>query len=412
MKDRRFFMLLRYDMNRKSGEQNYKGTIFACFLGYIVQAIVNNFAPLLFLTFNSNYGISLSKITFLVTINFGIQLLVDLVSVKFVDKIGYRASMILAHLLATVGLVLMAFLPELLPDPYVGLLMAIFLYAIGGGLLEVVVSPVVEACPTDNKEAAMSLLHSFYCWGHVGVVLISTLFFATAGISHWKIMACIWALVPLANMFVFMKVPVPTLLPEGEKGMSVKELFRSGIFWLFMVLMACSGACEQAVSQWASTFAEKGLSISKTAGDLAGPMFFAIMMGSARAFYGKLGDRLPLGKFMTGSTVLCLFSYLLISLSPIPWLSLVGCGLAGFSVGILWPGTFSMASKAMPRGGTALFAFLALGGDLGCSGGPTYVGLFSGMFGDDLGKGILCAVVFPVVMLICLFVKKRTVDKK
>jgi len=387
----------------------YNRTLFACFLGYIVQAIINNFAPLLFITFNTSYGIELSKITFIVTINFGIQLLVDLVSVKFVDKIGYRASMIIAHLSCTVGLIMMAILPDLLGNPYVGLLIAVMFYAVGGGLLEVIVSPVVEACPTDNKEAAMSLLHSFYCWGHVGVVIISTLFFSLAGIHNWKILACIWALIPLANMFVFMKVPIPTLLKEGDSGMSVRELLTSGVFWLFIVLMACAGSCEQAVSQWASAFAEKGLNISKTAGDLAGPMMFAILMGTSRALYGKYGDRIPLEKVMVGSGLLCLASYLVISLSPVAWLSLVGCAVAGFSVGIFWPGTFSMASKSIPRGGTALFAFLALGGDLGCSGGPTYVGMFSKLFGDNLGRGILCASVFPIVLLIGLVIKKKTV---
>lgn len=380
-------------------KNRYNKTMYACFIGYIVQAVVNNFVPLLFLTFHDVYGIALTQITFLVTVNFGVQLLVDMVSVRFVDRIGYRASMILAHAAAALGLIALTVLPEILPDAYTGLLIAVVLYATGGGLLEVVVSPVVEACPTENKETAMSLLHSFYCWGHVGVVLVSTLFFHLAGIENWKIMAVLWALVPIANMVLFMKVPVPKLLSDGEDGMSLGQLFASKVFWLFVLLMACAGACEQAVSQWASTFAEQGLRVSKTIGDLAGPMFFAVMMGSSRAVYGKFGEKLPLEKCMVGSGVLCLFSYLLIALSPIPALALAGCGICGFSVGILWPGTFSMASKAMPAGGTALFAMLALGGDLGCSGGPTYVGISSGLLGDNLGFGILCAAVFPVLLL-------------
>lgn len=384
---------------------NYNKTMYACFVGYIVQAIINNFSPLLFLTFHKSYGIALTQITFLVTVNFGVQLLVDIVSVKFVDKIGYRVSMILAHALAAVGLMALTVLPELLPDAYIGLLIAIVLYAIGGGLLEVVVSPVMEACPTENKEMAMSLLHSFYCWGHVGVVLVSTAFFYVVGISGWKIMAVIWALVPIANMVVFMKVPVPKLLSEDGEGMSLGQLFTSKIFWLFLVLMACAGACEQAISQWASTFAEQGLQVSKTIGDLAGPMFFAVLMGCSRAIYGKMGEKLPLEKCMIGSGLLCLCSYLLIALSPIPALALVGCGLCGFSVGILWPGTFSLASKSLPAGGTALFALLALGGDIGCSGGPTYVGIFSGLAGG-LGRGILCAVVFPVLLLAGLMIRR------
>ena len=394
-------------------EKNYNKTIIACFVGYIVQAIVNNFAPLLFLTFQRSYQIPLSKITLLVTINFAVQLLVDLVSVSFVDRIGYRASMILAHACSAAGLALLTILPEVFQDPFAGILCAVIVYAIGGGLLEVVVSPVVEACPSENKEKAMSMLHSFYCWGHVGVVVISTLFFSTIGIAHWKIMALIWALIPLANRFVFFRVPIAPLLAEGETGMSLRELFREKLFWLFLVMMICAGASEQSVSQWASTFAEKGLGISKTAGDLAGPMAFAILMGSARAFYGRYGDRIDLNRFMIGSSLLCILSYLCISLSPSPVISLIGCAVCGLSVGIMWPGSFSKASASLPRGGTAMFALLALGGDVGCSGGPTLVGMVSSALGDDLKRGILAGIIFPILLLTgVLLVKKSGSVKK
>ncbi|XCP84790.1 MFS transporter [Roseburia hominis] len=388
-------------------DKRYQKTVYACFVGYIVQAIANNFAPLLFLTFHDTYGIPLTKITFLITANFGMQLGVDLLAVSFVDRIGYRRSMILAHGMSALGLLGLAFLPELLPDPYMGLMAAVFFYAVGGGLLEVVVSPVMEACPTPNKETAMSLLHSFYCWGHVGVVLISTGFFAIFGIANWKMLSVIWALVPFANMFVFTKVPIASLIQEGEEGMSLGKLLKTKLFWLFLFLMICAGACEQAVSQWASTFAEQGLGVSKTVGDLAGPMFFAVMMGTARAIYGKFGERLPLEKFMFGSGILCLASYLVIALSPNPVLGLWGCGICGFSVGIMWPGTFSLATATLPTGGTALFALLALGGDVGCSGGPTYVGIMSGVFRDDLRKGILCAVIFPVLLIGGLWLRRK-----
>lgn len=380
----------------------YKRTLTACFIGYIVQAIVNNFAPLLFLTFQSTYGIPLSRITLLVTINFSLQLLIDLLSAGFIDKIGYRASVVLAHIFSAAGLILMTVLPGLLPDAFVGLLISVLVYALGGGLLEVLVSPIVEACPTDNKEKAMSLLHSFYCWGHVGVVLLSTLFFAVFGIENWKILALLWALVPLFNLILFATAPICTLNEDGEKGMSLSGLLTSKIFWILMLLMVCSGACEQAVSQWASTFAEKGLGISKTAGDLAGPMMFALLMGTSRLLYGKWGEKMNLQKCMAYSGVLCAVSYLLISLSPSPVLSLIGCGICGFSVGILWPGTFSMAAKQLRSGGTVLFALLALAGDLGCTGGPTYVGLISGAFGDDLKAGILAALIFPALLLLGL----------
>lgn len=377
----------------------YKKTIYACFAGYIVQAIINNFVPLLFLTFEGTYHIPLSRITSLITFNFLIQLLVDLLSAGFVDKIGYRASIITAHAFSAAGLLGLAVLPEVLPDAYAGLLISVMIYALGGGLIEVLISPIMESCPTDNKEKAMSLLHSFYCWGHVGVVLISTLFFGIFGIENWKILTCIWTVVPLLNLYVFTKTPMAPLLKDGEKGMSMPELFRSRVFWILMLMMVCAGASEQAVSQWASTFAERGLGVSKTLGDLAGPMAFALLMGSARAFYGKFGHRIDLDRFMIGSSVLCILSYLCISLAPSPVLSLAGCGICGLSVGIMWPGSFSKASAAVRNGGTAMFALLALAGDVGCSGGPTLVGYFSEIMSGDLKKGILSAVVFPALLL-------------
>lgn len=380
-------------------KNQYNKTVAACFVGYIVQAIVNNFVPLLFLTFQRTYHIPLSQITLLVTLNFGMQLLVDLVSVRFVDKAGYRVSMIVAHILSAAGLILLTVLPELLDTPFAGILIAVVIYAAGGGLLEVVVSPVVEACPSDNKEMAMSMLHSFYCWGHVGVVFLSTLFFQAAGTENWKMLALIWAVIPLANAAVFIKVPMASLLEDGETGFKVRELFGIRIFWILLVMMICAGASEQAVSQWASTFAEKGLGISKTAGDLAGPMAFAVLMGASRAFYGKCGERINLDRFMVCSSCLCILSYLGISLFPVPQMSLIACAVCGLSVGIMWPGTFSKAAAALPKGGTAMFALLALGGDIGCSGGPTVVGLASGALEDNLKMGILAGVIFPVVLL-------------
>lgn len=387
--------------------KGYKRTIRTCFTGYIVQAIVNNFVPLLFITLQKSYHISLSQITLLVTINFGLQLLVDLVSAGFIDKIGYRVSAVAAHVLSAAGLISLTVLPELFADPFAGLVAAVMIYAAGGGLLEVLISPIVEACPTDNKEKAMSLLHSFYCWGQVGVVLFSTLFFTFAGIENWKILACLWAVIPIINGIMFMKVPIAPLLSEGNEGLSLLELIQNKTFWLLFLLMVCAGASEQSVSQWASAFAERGLGISKTMGDLAGPMMFAVMMGTSRLFYGKYGEKINLKRFMLYSGLLCMASYLVISLSSIPALGLIGCGLCGFSVGILWPGTFSMAALTVRGGGTAMFAFLALAGDLGCSAGPALVGGVSAHFNNNLKAGILAAIVFPGVLLIGLLPKRR-----
>lgn len=380
--------------------KNYKFTIYACFIGYIVQAIVNNFVPLLFLTFQSQYNISLSKITMLITFNFILQLLIDLAAISFVDKIGYRASAIIAHICAAVGFVLLTILPEITPDPFHGILIAVVVYAVGGGLLEVIISPIVEACPSENKEKAMSLLHSFYCLGYVGVVLLSTVFFMIVGITHWKILALLWTIIPVLNIFLFAKVPIMSLIAEDEKSLSIKELFRMKIFFIFMMIMVCAGACEHVIAQWASAFMEKGLGISKILGDLVGPMAFAVFMGTARAIYGKYGEKIKLETFMLVSVFLCMISYLMISLVPFAFAGVIGCSVAGFSVGIMWPGTFSMASAKIKNGGTAMFAFMALAGDLGCSLGPTLVGCVSDMFSENLRIGVFTALVFPI-LLIC-----------
>lgn len=387
---------------------DYKMTMYGCFTGYVVQAIVNCFVPLLFVTFQKSYQIPLSEITLLITINFMIQLLVDLFSAGFVDRIGYRASMLLAHGFAAAGFVLLTILPELLEDPFTGILLSVSVYAIGGGLLEVLVSPILEACPTENKESAMSLLHSFYSWGCTGVVLLSTLFFEILGTKHWKLLSILWTIIPLGNLLLFTKVPIYSLQEEGEKGMSLRELLKEKVFWILMICMLCTGASEQSVSQWASTFAEKGLGMSKTIGDLVGPLSFSVLMGISRVIYGKYGDKMDLDRFMRVSCLLCVFSYLCISLFPVPMIQLIGCGICGFSVGIMWPGTFSKAASALKRGGTVLFALLALAGDLGCSAGPTLVGMISSAADNELRIGILSAVIFPVVLFGGLCISKGT----
>ena len=387
-------------------QNSYRHTIYASYLGYITQAIVNNLAPLLFLIFRAEYGFSLRQITLLTTINFAVQLLVDLISAKWIDKIGYRISVVMAHVFAAVGLVGMAVFPSVFSDAYVGMLFAVILYAIGGGIIEVLISPIVEACPSDHKASAMSLLHSFYCWGTVAVVFLSTCFLQIAGKEHWRWLCFLWALLPLANGFYFSKVPIYILVEENE-GMSIRELVKNKMFWLFFILMIAAGASEQGMSQWASAFAESGLHLSKVWGDIAGPCFFSLLMGLSRAYYGKHGERMDLLKYILASAVLCVLSYGVVVFAPYPLLSLLGCGMCGLSVGILWPGVFSLASKELPKGGTAMFALLALSGDVGCSGGPTLVGSVANVFGDDLKMGLLSATVFPMILILCACILKK-----
>lgn len=392
-------------------KNNYKATVSACYIGYITQAIVNNFAPLLFVTFNKEFGVSLDKIASIVSINFGIQLIVDLLSAKIVDKIGYRKMIVAAHIFSAAGLAGLGFFPYIVPSHYVGILIATAFSAIGGGLIEVLISPIVQACPVDAKSSAMSLLHSFYCWGHIFVVLLSTGFFAVSGVASWRYLAYIWAIIPILNAMLFSRVTIYPLMAENEKGMTIKELFKSGTFWALSILMTCSGASEQGISQWASAFAEEGLGVSKAVGDLAGPCAFALFMGLARVLHSKIDKKIDLQKFMIFSSLLCICAYLLASLGQNAIISLIGCGLCGFSVGVMWPGTFSIAARACPAGGTALFALLALAGDLGCALAPYTVGLSSSLQGDDLKKGILTAVIFPTILVLTLILSHKELRK-
>ena len=387
-------------------KSKYQKTLIACYLGFITQAIAANFAPLLFLTFHRTYQISLGRIAFISTAFFFTQLLVDLFCAKDVDRIGYRRSVIASEVFSAAGLIGLAFLPSLLPDPYVGILISVIIYAMGSGLIEVLVSPIVEACPFDNKDSVMSLLHSFYCWGSVGVILLSTIFFAIFGIENWRILACIWALIPLYNTFNFISCPIESLTEEGE-GLSIRQLCHIPIFWIALILMVCAGASEISMAQWASAYVESALGISKSIGDIIGPCLFAVMMGMSRSFYGKYGENIDLMKFMIGSGALCLVCYLLSALAPLPFLNLVGCAVCGFSVGIMWPGTISIASQKIPLGGTAMFALLAMAGDLGGSVGPGIVGFVTQNANDNLKVGMLAGCVFPTVLVLSVLLLKR-----
>ena len=387
-------------------QKNYKKTLLACYLGFITQAITANFTPLLFLKFHVDYRIPLGKIALIPTAFFLTQLLVDVFCARFVDAIGYRRSVVTSEVASALGLAGLAVLPGLFADPFIGIMICVIVYAIGSGLIEVLVSPIVEACPSEHKDAAMSLLHSFYCWGCVGVIVLSTLFFALFGIENWKILACLWALLPLYNIFNFATCPIEHLTEEGE-GMTIGALFRTPMFWLAIVLMVCAGASELSMAQWASAYTEAALGFSKTVGDLIGPCMFAVTMGISRVIYGKFGAKLNLNRFMIGSGLLCLCCYLLASLSSHPVPGLIGCVLCGFSVGIMWPGTISIASPRLPQGGTALFALLAMAGDLGGASGPSLVGIVTQQSGDNLQAGMLMGSVFPLVMVIALLLLSR-----
>lgn len=382
---------------------DYRKTKIACYLGFITQAIAANFAPLLFLKFHHDYHISLGNIALISTCFFFTQLLVDLFCAKFVDRIGYRVCIVASEICSSAGLIGLAFLPDILPVPFIGIICSVIVYAIGSGLIEVLCSPIVEACPFENKEATMSLLHSFYCWGAVGTILISSLFFLIFGMDNWKWMAVLWALIPAVNIYNFATCPIEHLVDE-EGGMGIRKLFHKPLFWLAVCLMICSGSSELAMAQWASAYAEAALGLSKTIGDLAGPCMFAVTMGISRVIFGKYGDRIDLMKFMIGSGILCVICYLFVSLSTNPLIGLIGCIVCGFSVGIMWPGTISLSSEKFPAGGTAMFALLAMAGDLGGSIGPGIVGRVTQYAGNNIRAGMSVGLVFPIILLVMLFI--------
>lgn len=386
--------------------KNYKKTLFACYLGFITQAISANFAPLLFITFYKSYNISFGKLALIPTCFYITQIVIDFACTKFVDKIGYRISIIISEITSAIGLIGLAFLPSILPNHFIGIIICVIIYAIGSGLIEVLCSPIVEACPFENKDGMMSLLHSFYCWGAVGVILGSTLFFTIFGLEHWRILACIWALIPLLNVYNFATCPIEPIVEDG-KGMTIKELFKTNIFWILIILMICSGSSEAVIAQWASAFTESSLNVSKTIGDLVGPCGFAFFMGLSRVLYVKINKKIDLTIFMTCSGLLCFCCYLLAGLTNIPILGLIGCMLCGFSVGIMWPGSISISSSILPKGGTTMFALLALAGDIGGSIGPMIVGNVSQMMGDNLQIGILSGIGFPIILGISALVIRR-----
>ena len=383
----------------------HRATILAGCIGYITQSITINFYPLLFVTFGKQFGLSLSEISSLIVICFCAQLFIDAFASRFSRFLKTRPTLIGAQLFAAIGVASFGFLPRLLP-PFSALVIAVLLSGTGSGLVEVMVSPVIEACPTKRKSALMCLLHSFYCWGHVLVVLLSTLYFALFGVEKWEYLAYLWALIPLFDMLLFCFVPIfPTESAEEKK--APRAFMKNKIFWLIFVMMVCGGAAELAMSQWASELAENGLGISKTVGDLLGPCLFAVCMGSARLIYVKMSQKISIDRFIAVSCILCILSYSLVALAPSPILALLGCGICGFSVGVLWPGCLSKATSLLHTGGVSMFALLALGGDIGCLSGPALVGLLADRFGGNLRLSLLISSVFPILLLVALFLSIR-----
>ena len=384
-------------------------TKIACYIGIMVQAVTINFVPMLFVAFMGEFGLGVGQISALVALTFIVQFTVDFLCVFIVGRVSYRALSCTAHILAAAGLALMPLLPYV-TDPFLGLCIAVLVYSTGSGLIEVIVSPIVESCPSSNKTAEMSLLHSFYCWGQTATVILSTVFFCFAGIDSWRVLSLVWAAVPLVNFFLFLSCPMNTS-EQSEKSMRMKTLISNCDFLLLLVIIMCAGAAELAVAQWASAYCETALGVDKTVGDLAGPMAFAVCMGIARVGYGILGNRVRLERYMLASGILCVAGYLVIAFAPYAWLGLAGFGICGLAVGVLWPGTLSLAARHVDGGGT-MFAMLSFAGDAGCTLGPFIAGMLAESAGGDIGYGISAAAVFPLVLCVAVALLILRLGKK
>ena len=385
--------------------KDYGKTKRACYLGFVTQAIVANFTPLLFLAFHRECDIPIASLALIPAVFYVVQLITDFLCAKF-RNLNYRKSIILSEITSALGLIGLSFLPALFSNPLIGILICVCIYAVGSGLIEVLCSPIIEACPFPNKEGMMSLLHSFYCWGAVGVILGSTLFFAFFGLENWRILACLWALIPLYNILNFATCPIEPIVQDSE-GMSMGQLLRSRTFWPFLILMIAAGASESSMAQWTSAFAEASLGVDKAVGDLAGPCSFAFCMGLGRLWYGKKGQSMDLRAYMIGAGILCFAAYLTASLSPVPIIAFAGCMVSGLAVGIMWPGSISLTSVRIPGGGTALFALLALAGDIGGTLGPSLVGLATKSAENSIQSGLLAASVFPILLVVSLLILRR-----
>jgi len=373
---------------------NYKRTKGACFLAYIISALINNFLPLLFLTLNREFDISFEALGILISVNFFVQAIVDFLGAQYVDRLGYRVSIMLALSFAALGFISLGILPYTMKNTFFALLITVILYAVGSGLIEVLISPIIAALPEDKGSKTMTFLHSFYCWGHLLIVMVSTAFFATFGIRAWRYLAIFWAILPIIDMLIFAKAPLH-VFGEKAKKIPLKSLFTNKIFLLLLLLMLCGGAAELTVSQWISVFAESSLGLPKSIGDILGPCLFALTMGFSRVAYTKM--RMPLLRAILLCAVLCTASYLITVFSPHPLLALTGCALTGFSVGIFWPGILSFAAQTMPGGGTAMLGFLALGGDIGCSMGPGLLGYIFEKT-NSLSPGLLLSALYPLLI--------------
>lgn len=388
------------------GKINYTPTKISAYVGYFVQAIVNNFLPILFVAFQDIYGIGYEKLGRLIVFNFITQMVTDILSPKIISLLGYRKTAVMCQLIAALGLTLAAVLPNVLPNAYIGIVLAVIVYAFASGLMEVIISPMIEMLPTSNKSGNMSLLHSFYCWGQAITTVGTTLLLSAFGYRGWTYIPLIWAIVPFINAFSFIRVPIVEPQPE-RKSDSFRVLFSDRRFRVFMLIMLCAGASEIAMAEWASVFAQNALGVSQIAGDLAGPCAFSLFMGLGRLLYAAFSEKISYRSTVIVLGLCCAVCYYIAAFASIPIFALAACALCGFTVSILWPGTISAGAVAFPRGDAVMFSVFAMCGDIGCCIGPWLLGVVAEHF--TLNIGFAVSSFFPLLMvaLAIFFIKEQ-----
>lgn len=405
--------------------EHYRLTTISCFVGIFAQAVIINLAALLFMPLMRLHGLTYVQLGTLVAVNFSVQVGSDLVFSGLIDRIGFRRLVLPACLVGSLGLFLFALAPVLLPGRvFAGLLAATAVYSAAGGLLEVLLSPIVNAIPNEEKGAAMSLLHSFYAWGQMATIILTTLFLFLVGERHWQWMVGFWALLPLANFLLFLKAPFPPSVPE-EHRLNMGDLILKPFCLLAFAAIFFGASAEVLMNQWTSAFMERALLLPKLTGDLFGMCGFALMLGLGRAWHGKYGARFDISKALVAMSALAVLCYLVVALAPGSWPGLLACMVCGFATSLLWPGTLIVASERYPLAGAWMFALLAAAGDVGAGLGPWFTGWvvdhaidtaaalrleqWLGIGGEQaaLRLGILAGTIAPLLALLCHWGMKR-----
>lgn len=405
--------------------KSYQLTTISCFVGIFCQAVSSNITAILFIPLMTLYGLSYVHLGLLVGINFTTQVLVDIIASRLVDRYGFRVFVLPSDILAVIGLVLFGLTPVLFDNILTGLVFSTIIFSASCGLQEVMLSPIVNAIPHNDKGPAMALMHSFYAWGQVATIIITTLFLFFFGIENWQVIVFLWALVPLVNFFMFLAAPFPGVIHENQR-MTMRDLILKPFYLVALLAIMGGAATELVMNQWSSTFSEKVLELPKVTGDILGMCGFAVFLGLGRVLYGRYGSKINMNNVLVGSAAAAVVCYIAVAISPLPAISLAACAVCGLAASLLWPGTLVITAEKYPLAGAWIFAILAAAGDIGAASGPFAAGVITDLtrqmpsilqFAASLQLlpdqfairiAILLSAIFPLFTLAChWFLKQR-----